>query len=87
MNNDTLTKKPSPKTASKIIKLELLKRDMNYFDLERKLTEAGVNESVEGIRNKMSRGGFSAVFFLQCLRAIGVTNLEFKEEIDKELFY
>ena len=27
------------------------------------------------LRNKVARGGFSAVFFVQCLKAIGVESL------------
>ncbi|WBT40151.1 DUF6471 domain-containing protein [Hyphomicrobium sp. DMF-1] len=31
----------------------------------------GVPESERNIANKISRGGFTAAFFLQCLSAIG----------------
>jgi hypothetical protein len=79
-------KKANPKIGSKIIKAELVKLEMNYFDLERKLAEAGVNESVENIRNKMSRGSINTIFFLQCLRVLGVNKIEFNKFIDKDLF-
>jgi len=36
-----------------------------------KLAEIGVSETPTNLRTKISRGGFSAVFFVQCLRAIG----------------
>jgi Domain of unknown function (DUF6471) len=35
----------------------------------------GVQDTAMNIRNKVARGGFSAVFFVQCLRAIGVREL------------
>jgi hypothetical protein len=35
-----------------------------------KLGEIGVKVDPHVLRNKVARGGFSAVFFVQCLRAI-----------------
>ena len=46
-----------------------------------KLQEINVFISVEDLRARMSRGTFSAILFLQCLRAIGVTNLHLEESI------
>ena len=40
-----------------------------------KLAEIGVVVSEPNVRNKLSRGNFTAVFLLQCLEAIGVTAL------------
>ena len=37
--------------------------------------EIGVVDSEPNIRNKLSRGKFTAVFLVQCLEAIGVRNL------------
>ncbi|PJN93206.1 hypothetical protein CNY89_22710, partial [Amaricoccus sp. HAR-UPW-R2A-40] len=34
-------------------------------------------ENERNLNNKISRGGFSAAFFLQCLRSIGVNDLRF----------
>jgi hypothetical protein len=36
----------------------------------------GVHETERNIANKISRGGFTAVFFVQCLTAIGATRIE-----------
>ena len=35
----------------------------------------GIDESPENIANKISRGKFTAVFFLQCMEAIGCRTL------------
>ena len=40
--------------------------------LVEKLAAIGVVDSEPNIRNKLSRGKFTAVFLLQCLEAIGV---------------
>lgn len=63
------------KVVLKILKAELLKHDMTYSDLKEKLAAIGVEDSETNIKNKMSRGTFSAIFFLQCLRAMGIKQL------------
>lgn len=57
------------------IKGELDKRGMTYGDLTRRLIALGIDENERNLRNKIARGTFSAVFFCQCLEAIGVTSL------------
>ena len=58
-----------------MLKAEMKRRDMTYEQLSAKLAEIGVNDTPTNIRNKVSRGGFSAVFFVQCLKAIGCRSL------------
>jgi hypothetical protein len=40
-----------------------------------KLTVLGTPETDRNIANKISRGGFTAAFFIECLVAIGVQTL------------
>jgi hypothetical protein len=54
-----------------ILRAEMARRGMTYDQLAEKLAEIGVKDSAVNIRNKVARGGFSAVFFVQCLRAMG----------------
>jgi len=58
-----------------LLKSELKRRNVTYQQLVEKLADMGVKESEPNIRNKLARGKFTAVFFLQCLEAIGVTEL------------
>lgn len=67
------------KIVTKILKAELAKRGVDYPTLVNKLYEININISVEDLRGRMSRGTFSAALFIQCLRAIGVTNLLLEE--------
>lgn len=67
------------KIVTKILKAELAKRGVDYPTLVIKLREIDVNISVEDLRGRMSRGTFSAALFIQCLKAIGVTNLPLEE--------
>jgi hypothetical protein len=54
-----------------LLKAELKKRGVGYKQLAEKLGEIGVSETDRNIANKLARGGFSAVFLVQCLEAIG----------------
>ncbi len=54
-----------------ILKAELKKKGVSYRDLAERLTAMGIPESEANIANKISRGGFTAVFFVQCLVAVG----------------
>jgi Domain of unknown function (DUF6471) len=58
-----------------MLKVELAKRNLTYKQLSDKLAEMGVIESEPNIRNKLSRGTFSAVFFVQCLMSMGANDL------------
>ena len=61
-----------------MLRAEIKRRSMTYEQLAAKLAEIGVNERPTNLRNKVARGGFSAVFFVQCLRAIGVEQMSLK---------
>ena len=54
-----------------ILKAELKRRNLSYAQLAERLERFGIHENERNIANKISRGGFSAVFFVQCLDAIG----------------
>lgn len=58
-----------------LLKAELKRRNVTYAELVGKLADVGVMDSEPNIRNKISRGKFTAVFFVQCLTAIGVDTL------------
>lgn len=57
--------------AKNLLKSELKRRGVSYRELAEKLTAMGIPESERNIANKISRGGFTAAFFLQCLAAVG----------------
>lgn len=55
-----------------LLKAELKRRNLSYAQLVEKLAEIGVQETEANIRNKVSRGKFTAVFLIQCLRSMEV---------------
>ena len=58
-----------------LLKVELKRKNITYSELAGKLADIGVMDSEPNIRNKISRGKFTAVFLVQCLTAIGVSDL------------
>jgi len=58
-----------------LLKAELKRKGVSYAQLVQMLAGIGVHESEPNVRNKLSRGKFTAVFLLQCLQAIGCTSL------------
>ncbi|MGR3660988.1 MAG: DUF6471 domain-containing protein [Paracoccaceae bacterium] len=58
--------------AANLLKAELKRKGVTYAQLADLIGEKEVN-----IRNKLSRGKFSAAFLLQSLSVIGLTDLRF----------
>jgi len=58
-----------------LLKAELKRRGFGYRELVEKLEAIGIHETERNIANKISRGGFTAVFFVQCLAAIGAKEI------------
>ena len=65
--------------AKNLLKAELKRRNVGYRELAEKLTSLGIPETERNIANKISRGGFTAAFFLQCLAAVGCTTLRLED--------
>jgi hypothetical protein len=61
--------------AKNLLKGELKRRGVTYAMLAGRLGALGVHETERNLNNKISRGGFSAAFLLQCLSAAGVQEL------------
>ena len=77
--------KADPKTiefetrAKNLLKAELKRRGITYAGLAEKLATVGVTENERNLNNKISRGGFTAAFLLQCLTAIGTSSLHLQD--------
>ena len=63
------------KEAKLMLKAELARRGISYKVLVAKLGQLGVTETEGAIANKISRGKFSMAFFLQCMNAVGVSDV------------
>jgi hypothetical protein len=63
-----------------VLKAELVRRGVSYRDLADRLARIGVRETERNIANKLSRGTFTAAFFVACLDAIECRVLRLRED-------
>ena len=61
--------------AANLLKAELKRAGVSYEDLSLRLKVIGVDESYKGIASKVTRGMFSFVFFMQCMKALNKTHI------------
>lgn len=53
----------------------MARKGTTYAQLIDLLAEKGIEDNERNLRNKVSRGKFTAGFLLQCLSALGCTSL------------
>lgn len=58
--------------ARNMLRAELMRKGISYARLVEALDAIGIAETEAAIKNKVSRGRFTFVFFLQAMAAIGV---------------
>jgi len=68
--------------ARRILKAEIVRRGLTYAVLAKRLQAIGVHETERSLANKMSRGTFSFVFFLQYMKAMGASSISFELMVD-----
>ena len=61
--------------AANLLKSELKRHGLTYGQLVERLAQIGVDEKEVNVRNKLSRGSFTAAYLLQCLEAMGAKEL------------
>lgn len=62
--------------AKNLLKAALKRKGITYAQLAEALKGLDIHETERNLNNKISRGGFTAAFFLQCLAAIGVQQVQ-----------
>ena len=68
----------------RLLRAEMARRGITYRDLTERLAAIGVQDTSGNLRNKVSRGRFSAAFLVQCLNAMGVRTLRLGEDADQQ---
>lgn len=63
-----------------LLRAEMARRQVTYQGLTDKLAEIGVKDTEANVRNKIARGSFTAVFFVQCLHALGARNIRLDDD-------
>ena len=67
MNKEEVTKH-----VKQVIKMEMLKKDINFVDLQRMMQEKGYNYSLDAIRQKVGRGTYDARFLFEFADSLGL---------------
>jgi hypothetical protein len=68
--------------VKRLLRAEMARRGVSYEELAARLAAIGVQDTAVNLRNKVARGRFSAVFLVQCLRAIGASTLRVTQDTD-----
>jgi len=77
-----MTDPDTPETASKdekaweemvknMLRAQMMQNGVSYAQLAERLAAVGITDNEINLRNKVSRGRFTAVFFIQCMRVLG----------------
>jgi hypothetical protein len=61
--------------AKGLLRAEMARKGVTYAQLVEALSAVGVDDNERNLRNKVSRGKFTAGFFLQCLTALKTDTL------------
>ncbi len=62
-----------------ILRAEMARRNLNYKDLRVRLAAIGVLDTEDALRTRVSRGTFSAAFFIQVLDVLGCTSIRLED--------
>lgn len=68
--------------AKALLKAELTRAGVTYQELASRLEALGVQDNPPAISNKISRGKFTFVFFLQCMTALGAERVNIPLPVD-----
>ena len=74
MNKEQVTRH-----VKQVIKMEMLKKDINFVDLQRMMEEKGYNYSLDAIRQKVGRGSYDARFLFEFADSLGL-DIKFVEK-------
>ncbi len=69
--------------AKRIVRTEMVRNGVSYEGLVERLATLGVHDTSVNMRNKIARGKFTAVFFLQCLEAVGCYTVQMRERVNE----
>jgi hypothetical protein len=66
-----------------LLRAEMMKRGVSFATLPERLAAIGVTDTESNLRNKVGRGRFTAVFFMQCMFALGAKWIEVPDSIEE----
>ena len=67
-----MTREEITKHVKQVIKMEMLKKDMNFVEVQKLMEEQGYNYSLDAIRQKVGRGTYDARFLYEFAESMGL---------------
>jgi hypothetical protein len=65
------------KEATRLLRMMVSSHEVSYKQLARRLEHFGGKEPEKTLSNKINRGSFSFAFFLRCMAALQIENVQF----------
>lgn len=69
--------------AKNTLRAAMMQRGVSYAALAERLEEIGVHDNEVNLRNKVARGRFTAVFLMQCLKALEAEWIHIPSNVDE----
>ena len=74
-----MTREEITKHVKQVIKMEMLKKNMNFVELQKVMEAHGYNYSLDAIRQKVGRGTYDARFLYEFAESMGL-DIKFVEK-------
>lgn len=68
--------------AKNTLRGAMMSKGVSYAALAERLSNIGVEDNELNLRNKVSRGRFTAVFLMQCLHVLGAEWIHLPKELE-----
>ena len=66
-----------------MLRAQMMLEGVSYAALAERLASFGITDNELNLRNKVSRGRFTAVFFMQCMKALGADRIKMPASVDE----
>lgn len=66
-----------------ILRAQMMLEGVSYAALAERLAAFGIHDNELNLRNKVGRGRFTAVFFMQCMKALGADRIKMPASVEE----
>lgn len=66
-----------------ILRAQMMHEGVSYAALADRLYALGIVDNELNLRNKIGRGRFTAVFFMQCMKALGADRIKMPASVEE----
>ena len=66
-----------------ILRAQMMLEGVSYAALAERLAAFGITDNELNLRNKVGRGRFTAVFFMQCMKALGADRIKMPASVEE----